>query len=276
MLKIVALVIIGLAFGSFVNALVWRLHEQSKDKNKTRLKELSITHGRSMCPHCHHILVWQDLIPVLSWLSLKGKCRYCKKPISTQYPLIELLTAVLFVFSYLSWPNLGQAHNWLMFLAWLPLLTVLIALLLYDLKWMLLPNSLVAWAFGLSLVQLGLRFGFGGHEFSLIIQAILATFVLGGLFYLLFTISDGKWIGGGDVKLGVVLGLVVGRPVLAASVLFLASLLGTVYSLPQLMNHKLKTSSKIPFGPFLIIASITIYLLSSSLQTWLQHHLFLA
>ncbi len=275
MFKIVALVVIGLAFGSFVNALVWRLHERGQAKNKLRLKELSITRGRSMCPDCHHTLGWQDLIPVFSWLLLGGKCRYCKKPISSQYPLVELLTAALFVVSYLSWSNLDQPHSWLMFLAWLPLLTVLVALFLYDLKWMLLPNSLVAWAFGLSLVQFALKFGFADQQISLITQAILAIFVLGGLFYLLFIISDGKWIGGGDVKLGVVLGLIVGRPLLAAGVLFLASLLGTVYSLPQLIDHKLKTSSKIPFGPFLIIATVVIYLFGTSLQNWLRRHLFL-
>lgn len=273
---IVVLIVLGLAFGSFVNALVWRLHEKSQAKNKNRLGELSIMHGRSMCPDCRHRLSWQDLIPVLSWLSLKGKCRYCKKPIPSQYPLIELITTGLFVASYLFWPNLDQPHTWLIFLIWLPLLTTLVALLLYDLKWMLLPNKLVAWAFGLSVVQLGLRVGFSDHKISVILQAILSAVVLGGLFYLLFIISEGKWIGGGDVKLGVVLGLVVGRPSLAVGVLFLASLLGTIYSLPQLLNHKLKTSSKIPFGPFLIIATLVVYLFGSSLQTWLQHHLFLA
>src|SRR5690348_8244818 len=107
---------LGLGLGSFVNALVWRLHEQElaeeepkhkRAKGKARqlsAKELSIVSGRSMCPDCHHELAPQDLIPVLSWLWLRGKCRYCSKPISWQYPLVELVTAALFIVSYLSWP----------------------------------------------------------------------------------------------------------------------------------------------------------------------------
>ncbi|MEO8863067.1 MAG: prepilin peptidase, partial [Candidatus Saccharimonadales bacterium] len=115
----IVLVVLGLCLGSFVNALVWRLHEQdllaskakavkkqSKGKN-TQLtsQDLSIVKGRSICTHCYHKLAWYDLLPVLSWASLKGKCRYCHKPIGWQYPLVELLTASVFVLSYVFWPN---------------------------------------------------------------------------------------------------------------------------------------------------------------------------
>src|SRR5580700_9634934 len=111
---IVVLAVLGLCLGSFVNALVWRLHEQSNPKQKTKNKkqkakqlsanELSILRGRSMCPDCHHQLAAKDLVPVISWLDLRGKCRYCHRPISIQYPLVELATAGLFVFSYFFWP----------------------------------------------------------------------------------------------------------------------------------------------------------------------------
>src|SRR3989344_6490262 len=125
------LIVLGLAFGSFVNALVWRLHEQEerakskeqrrkkgKAKNTAKLsshtsvlssKDLSILKGRSMCPSCKHGLAAKDLVPVLSWLTLRGKCRYCHKPISIQYPLVELITATLFVISYLLWPDVAHA-----------------------------------------------------------------------------------------------------------------------------------------------------------------------
>src|SRR5882762_114793 len=105
---IVVLAILGLCFGSFVNAAVWRIYAQEQVKSKKlqvkKSTNLSIVNGRSVCPHCEHELAAKDLMPVFSWLSLGGKCRYCKKPISRQYPLVELLTAVLFVFSYLYWP----------------------------------------------------------------------------------------------------------------------------------------------------------------------------
>src|SRR4051812_13278636 len=102
MLMIIAvLIVFGLCLGSFVNALVWRVHEQEAAKKPN--KKLSVLNGRSMCPHCEHELAAKDLIPVLSWLSLGGKCRYCHKPISKQYPLVELLTALLVVGSYIWW-----------------------------------------------------------------------------------------------------------------------------------------------------------------------------
>src|SRR3954465_436221 len=107
MLMIIAvLVVLGLCLGSFVNALVWRLHEQEEGgSKKAAAKKLSIIKGRSMCPHCKHALKPIDLIPVISWLSLRGKCRYCSKPISIQYPIVELSTALLFVVSYIWWPE---------------------------------------------------------------------------------------------------------------------------------------------------------------------------
>ncbi len=103
--------VLGVIFGSFVNALVWRLHEREELRAQltelssrkrfsvkrlnalsSRLQALSVWRGRSMCPHCDHELAAKDLVPVLSWLSLRGRCRYCGKPISRQYPAVELLT----------------------------------------------------------------------------------------------------------------------------------------------------------------------------------------
>src|SRR5579864_137748 len=102
----VVLVVLGLSLGSFVNALVWRLHEQESvtKRRKSKKVDLSILHGRSICPNCHHELAVRDLVPVLSWLSLKGTCRYCGKPISWQYPIVEAATASLFILSYVYWP----------------------------------------------------------------------------------------------------------------------------------------------------------------------------
>src|SRR5476651_645529 len=133
---IVVLVVFGLCLGSFVNALVWRLHEQ----DKKQAKNLSILNGRSMCPNCKHELAAKDLVPVLSWLSLRGKCRYCGKPISVQYPLVEMVTSGLFVASYLWWPEVLHGAQVAAFGLWLALLVGLMALLVYDLRWFLLPN----------------------------------------------------------------------------------------------------------------------------------------
>src|ERR1039458_1315039 len=129
---ITILLLIGLCMGSFINALVWRLHEQSvKTLKPTRTKKtwllrsssdnLSIVHGRSMCPNCRHELSTRDLVPVFSWLALKGKCRYCNKPISLQYPLVELATVLLFIASYLWWPVTLSGAQISIFVLWLAL-----------------------------------------------------------------------------------------------------------------------------------------------------------
>ncbi|HEX7368051.1 MAG TPA: prepilin peptidase, partial [Candidatus Saccharimonadales bacterium] len=139
---IVVLTVLGLIFGSFVNALVWRLHEQEGKSKKSR-QQYSILNGHSMCPNCHHELAAKDLVPVLSWLWLRGKCRYCRKPISWQYPAVELMTGLLFVGSYLWWPLSLQGVGLFQFVVWLGFIVGFMALAVYDLRWFTLPNRIV-------------------------------------------------------------------------------------------------------------------------------------
>src|SRR5436190_6666628 len=94
------LAVLGLILGSFVNALVWRIHQQELGK-----KNLPIVNGRSQCPHCHHVLAAKDLVPLFSWLYLRGKCRYCHQPISPMYPITELAMAAIFIILYAYWPG---------------------------------------------------------------------------------------------------------------------------------------------------------------------------
>ncbi len=268
----IILLILGLCFGSFVNALAWRLHEQAK-KPTAKNKKLSILHGRSMCPHCRHELSVLDLIPVVSWIFLRGKCRYCQKSISIQYPLIELLTAVIFVISYLTWP-----YNWenlasLLFGLWLMSVVILMSLLIYDLKWMLLPNKLVSLLFGLAALQLLIRLTIVNDKLDLLLGAAWSLIILGGLFYLLFIISKEKCIGGGDVKLGAVLGVIIAEPFSALLVLFLASLLGSLVGVPLMLGGKAGRKTRLPFGPFLIVATVIVYLFGTAIVTWYKTNL---
>jgi prepilin signal peptidase PulO-like enzyme (type II secretory pathway) len=243
------LVILGLAFGSFINALVWRFHEQSQRKKPK--PELSVLKGRSMCPSCKHTLAAKDLVPIISWLSLRGKCRYCKKPVSWQYPFVELLTATLYVLSYAFWPYGWGVAGISLFIGWLIVLVGLIALAVYDIKWMLLPNKIVFPLLGVwSLVLLVVAIA--SHDVNVIWSAVLGLVFCGGVFWVLFQFSDGRWIGGGDVKLGFLLGLIVGGPFPALMVIFLSSVLGTIAALPMIIKGSATTSSRIPYGPFLI------------------------
>lgn len=280
------LLLLGLCLGSFVNALVWRLHMQldadgnpivskkekavsSKASDKVADSSLSILNGRSMCPHCKHELSVKDLVPVFSWLSLGGKCRYCKKPISRQYPFVELLTAILFMISFVAWPtSLDSAWAVLGFATWLIALTGLVALAVYDIKWMLLPNRIVFPLMGIVTASVALQFVIG-RPLDQLVFVVVNCVLSGGIFWILFQISGGKWIGGGDVKLGFLLGLLL--PASATSsflFLFMASILGLLYSLPLMLTGKLTKTSHVPFGPFLIAGAFVVVLWGEAITNW--------
>jgi prepilin signal peptidase PulO-like enzyme (type II secretory pathway) len=255
---IAILIALGLVFGSFVNALVWRLHE-GRDW----------VHERSECVHCHHTLAAKDLVPVLSWLMLRGKCRYCHKPISAQYPVVEALTALLFVASYTYWPySLQGVFLQIVFGLWLVLLVGLMALLVYDIRWMLLPNKLVFPLTGVAAAMQLISIANDSRGWHMLIVVALAVLVGGGIFYVIFQLSKGKWIGGGDVKLGFLLGLIVGTAEKSLEFIFLAGLLGSLVSLPLLASKKIKRNSVIPFGPFLIVAAIIVELFGDIIFHW--------
>lgn len=263
---ILILGVLGICLGSFVNAFVWRLHQQSlpSKKQKHNPSDLSISKGRSMCVNCGHTLGAKDLVPVLSWLSLKGKCRYCKKPISWQYPLVELSTAILFIISYIFWPHQFTGAEIGVFGLWLVSLLAFMSLIVYDLRWMLLPNKIVFPMYGVAVIFVGLRI-IAEQSWHPLVAGLLGAAIGGGIFYVLFQFSKGSWIGGGDVKLGFFLGALIGGPLNAFLLLFLASLLGTLISVPLIMLGRAQKQTRIPFGPFLIIAAIIIQLFGADI-----------
>ncbi len=255
--------------GSFVNALIWRIHEQESSAKKRKDSKLSVTKGRSMCPNCKHELTTKDLVPVISWLSLRGKCRYCKKPISAQYPLVEMATATLFVHSYYSNQQFFDAPNYPdeLFIIWLAILVGLTALFIYDLRWMFLPDRIVFPLTGLASVPVVYEFLFYGLEFEVILSAALGVLVVAGLFYGLFYFSKGRWIGGGDVKFGIVMGLLLG-PLLGYLALMIASILGSVLILSLMALRIVDRKQLIPFGPFLIIGTYIAVLCGQAMIDW--------
>ncbi len=250
---VLLVLVFGLLFGSFVNALVWRL------KNKRNWVQ-----ERSECVHCGHKLTAKDLIPVVSWLLLKGRCRYCKKPISYQYPVVEIMVSALFVWSYLHWPSEITGMVIVHFCLWLVLLVVLSALIVYDFRYMLLPNKLVTAAGIVTALWIIINTLFGEHSYAPIIDSFLGLLSFGGLFYLMFQISNGKWIGGGDVKLGFVLGAWLASPLLSLLAIFTGSVVGLLLT-PILTSKKLSMKSRIPFGPMLIVGTVIATLYGSKL-----------
>lgn len=272
---IAGLALLGIVLGSFVNALVWRLHEQvaldgkkGKAANKRR-QELSIAKGRSMCPHCGHTLTTKDLVPVLSWLWLRGHCRYCKGLISWQYPLVELLTGILFALSYISWPHVLHGAWLFSFVVWLLALVFFVALAVYDLRWFLLPDRLVVPLTVLAAVHT-VVLAVWLQSFSALWQPAVGGLIIFGLFWGLYQVSKGAWIGGGDVKVGFALGLLVGTPLRAFLVIFFASLIGTIVSIPLLARGKSGLKMRIPFGPYLLAATIIVGLYGGHIVSWYE------
>lgn len=267
---IVFLVLAGLGLGSFVNALVWRVHQQENAKSKAAKQKFSILHGRSMCVHCKHRLAAADLIPVVSWLWLKGCCRYCKKPISWQYPAVELATTLVFTGSYLFWPSdLHTTGAWLLFITWLASSVGLIALLVYDLRWMLLPNrilypTLLLAASGRSAYILF----YEDRKLHALMLWASSLAISSGIFWLMFQVSRGQWIGFGDVRLGLITGTLLASPAKSAAMIFIASLLGSLVALPGLITGKKNLSSKLPYGPFLIVAAGIVLIFGNPILDW--------
>lgn len=254
MVGLLFVILAGFAFGSFINALVWRIH-----KRKNWVSD------RSICTHCRHVLAPIDLIPVFSWLMLRGKCRYCGKRIEDT-PLPELLLPALYAVSYLLWPLDAGGVGLAALLVWLAILVGLVALFVYDMKWQLLPNGLVAYVTVGALVLAVLDAVSRGWYHLL--SAVIGGVVIFGFFWILFQVSGGKWIGGGDVKLAFALGVIAGSPAKALLVVFIASLLGTLVAVPGMLSQKLGKASKVAFGPFLVGATIIVFLWGQKLIDW--------
>jgi leader peptidase (prepilin peptidase)/N-methyltransferase len=258
---------LGLACGSFVNALVWRLHENNK---KPKNKQLPILNGRSMCPNCKHQLAWYDLIPIVSWLLLSGRCRYCKQPISIQYPVVELVAGIVFGGSYLLWPESLDINGQLLLLVtWLITFVGLLALTIYDLRWMILPNKIIYPTLAVAATsRLIYIIFYENRPVRAFLMWVFSIAIASGIFLALFVYSKGKWIGYGDVRLGLITGTLLADPAKSLAMIFLASFIGTLIIAPGLVSGRKALTSKLPYGPFLIAATSVMVLFGDSLLDW--------
>ena len=261
--------VFGLVFGSFINCLVWRLH-----KNESLL-------NRSYCPKCGKKIAWYDNIPVLSFVLLLAKCRHCKSKISFQYPLIELLTAALFVVAFIVNScnfsgnteflifNLQFLNNTplildskfliLLFRDWF-VISVMIVIFIYDLRWYLILDIVTLPACVIVFI-VNLMLGFNW-------QNLLISGIIGGSFFLIqFVLSRGRWIGGGDIRLGLLIGLILGWPNILVAI-FLAYLVGAIISVFLVVVSKKKWESKIPLGIFLSVATIITLFWGDAILDW--------
>ena len=269
----ISMVLLGLIFGSFAGASVWRLRARQlvQDKadgeeySKKELRQLlpltkhTIKTDRSQCLHCHHELAWYDLLPLASWLSTGGRCRYCRKSIGWFEPAMEVGTAVLFVSFFGYWLMTMGFESYLsgiLFIGWLVILVGMVVLFAYDAKWFLLPDAIMFPLIALSMVIAVVTIVTAPDQIEQLLTTLGSVGVLGGIYLLIWLISKGEWIGFGDVKLGVVLGFLLGNWQLAFLALFLANVIGLLIVLPGLLTKKMSRGSQIPFGPMLMLGFI--------------------
>lgn len=246
---LIALVsIAGLLMGSFFNVCIYRVP-----------RDQSIVKPASRCTSCGTRLAWRDLMPVISWVSLGGKCRYCKSPISYRYTLVELLTGLIFVVLYLKFGISGS------FLTYAILCSILIIATLIDLDFQIIPDGLVLTGaiFALLLIPAGLSVHWK--------DALLGMLAGGGTFLLIALLSS--WIlkkegmGGGDIKLMGMIGLFIGWKLTALSILLSIYAGGIIGGLLMMLRKK-KRGDAIPYGPFIAAGTVIAILYGNDLIQW--------
>lgn len=217
---------------------------------------------RSICLHCKKELKWYDMIPVLSWLFLKGKCRQCSKPIGQYEFWFEVGLGAALAVSYLAWPiGIETASQIMLFALWTVTLVLLAILFSYDLKWLLIPRVITLILFVVATVYSFVYFfGVYGATPNLmgdyLLQIGLSLLVLPGFYLLLYVISRKQWIGWGDIELLVPMAIMTASWSSGVLLIFLANFIGCIVVLPGLLSKKLGRMSRIPFGPFLILAFV--------------------
>lgn len=248
--------VIGIIVGSFLNVVILRLKNGGK-----------IINARSHCPHCHHQLSAKDMVPILSFFFQHGKCQYCHKKISWQYPLVELATGLLFVlatyniFGGVS-PGLILYHyvtavHWIRDIIFI---CFLIVIFVYDFRWYLILDKVTIPAMIIAII---LNLLLGLSWFNLLIGAIVGF----GFFGVQFLISRGKWIGGGDLRLGALMGLMLGWANLIVA-LFFSYIIGAIFSVGLIVLGRKKLKSQIPFGTFLAIGTIIALFWGEAIIRW--------
>ena len=241
--------LVGLCFGSFLNVCILRLpHDQS------------LLRPRSTCPQCKQPIAWRDNIPVVSWLWLRGKCRWCHKPISVQYPVIEALVGVLFGVSVLAYGPSLHAVSAALFG------TLLLGIAITDARHYLIPDE-----FSLGGLVLGLALALGGGAQGFL-QAVIGAAVGFGLLYAVA--QAGAWVfkeeamGGGDIKMMAMVGSFVGWKGVLLTV-FAGAALGSLIFVPL----SIKKKRLVPFGVFLAVGAAVTFVFGDAILAWYGHFL---
>ena len=238
----------GMCIGSFMNVCIYRLPESK-----------SIIHPRSMCPQCGRQIKYYDNIPVLSYLWLKGKCRYCQTPISLRYPLVELMSGFFATFVYLKFGFCLEA------LIYFAFISVLLIITFIDIDHQIIPDVITLPCIPLCFLA---TFALPTLTYKDSLLGLLAGG--GSLFAVAWTyhlITGKEGMGGGDIKLLAMIGTLLGWKGVFFTI-FASSALGTVVGIIVMLHTQKDRKLAIPFGPFLSIGAIIYVFLGSGLIDW--------
>ncbi len=235
--------LLGACIGSFLNVCIYRLP-----------REESVVYKPSHCPGCGNKLGVPDLVPILSYIFLRGRCRHCGSPISAQYPLVELITALLFLAAYTAWGISWHTASMWVFLA------VLVSVSVVDMHHRIIPDEilLVGTILGLPLIFL--------TSLNHLISGLIGFMAAGLLLLAIAVISKGG-MGGGDIKLSAVMGLFLGWQS-AAVALFLSFLIGGIVGILLLVTKIKGRKDAVPFGPYLALGGLAAAFYGPQIITW--------
>lgn len=241
--------IFGSAVGSFLNVVV------------DRTVRGETIFGRSHCDFCHRKLSTFDLVPILSFVGLRARCRYCKRKLSWQYPIVETLVGVLFAATFYSQASAG-VFSVVPLLYYFAIIGTLVVVGVVDLKFSLIPTTFV---FAAALLALFYNyFSLNSYDF---VVGVFSAVLLALFFFAIVVVTRGRGMGSGDVPLVFLLGLFLGWPFNLAAV-FLAFLVGAVVSVVFLAFRVKKIGEAIPLGPFLILGTFIIFFWGDEIISW--------
>lgn len=269
--------LLGLVVGSFLNAFIFRMREGG-----------SVWHGRSYCPKCRKALFWYELIPLVSFVIQRGRCRGCHEKIDPQYPIIEITTAILFLVLYgkvsntffgdgipnFQFPIFNIGH-WVLGLGHLIifwyLFSALIVLFMYDLRYSLVPDRVVLpaiiVAFLYNVVVIITRESARQSVLSAVGYLLLATIVGAGFFAVQYYLSRGRWLGDGDIRIGALMGAMLGWPQLLTA-LVISYMIGGACGVIVLAAGRKKFGQTLPLVTFLTLGTAIVFLYGEQIWSW--------
>ena len=258
------LFVLGLSLGSFLSVVIERIHSKSK----------GIVFGYSKCPSCGHRLKTLDLIPLVSYIMLKGSCRYCQKKVSSHYFYLELFTALVITSLFFQYTFVMETPASIEVSSILALTFVLkslvslllVAIFFYDLKYLEIPDLFLFPFIGMAAIT---SLMLGQPDFmSMLIAALIALVFFGGQ----ILVSKGEWLGEGDLYIGLGMAALFGWQLFLVA-LIISYLIGGSAAGIFLITKKVNAKTKVPFAPFLVMGTFITMFMGSDILNWYLHFL---